>query len=187
MTTRAATKSRPDAVWVSTATATEIARIAEGAGRSVAFVVERALAAAKLGPMIGGAPGEMALVLASDDEDPADLRARIAKRARPVGSLDAAVEAAWHATRERFVAWVAREQEARKAEVADDLDRELVAARSPATSREQLTALGGSVYPRVRALVAVHAATDEATLARLARDREPYVRDAVTNRRLRMR
>lgn len=184
MTTRAATKSRPDAVWVSPGTAREIEQIAEGAGRSVAFVVERALAAAKLERMIGGAPGVAPLVLALDQDDPADLRARISKRGKAVGSLDLAVEAAWAKTRERFVAWVAREQEAQKAEVADDLDRELEAARAPKTSCEQLAVLGASVYPRVRALVAAHAATDTATLTRLARDREPYVRDAVANRRV---
>ena len=39
--------------------------------------------------------------------------------------------------------------------------------------------LGASVYPRVRALVAAHAATNQVTLARLALDREPYVREAV--------
>lgn len=182
MRARAATKSLPEAVWVSATTANELEALARRVGRSVAFVVERALAAAKL-PGVGiAAPGETSLVLAVDDDDPEDLRARIARRARAGGGLDVAVEAAWRATRARFLAWAAREEAARGAECADDLDAALAAARAPSTSSAQLGLLAASVYPRVRALVAAHPATDAATLARLAADRERCVREALAQR-----
>src|SRR5262249_23131002 len=98
-------------------------------------------------------------------------------------SLDEALEAAWHQSRERFVAWAAREEAAARAESADDLDRALADAASPEASAEHLAALASSEDPRVRQLVAQTPSTPSATLARLASDRERVVREAAVSRR----
>ncbi len=181
--TRLKKRPLPTAVWVSAATAVEIAELARTVGRSVAFVVQRALAAAKLTTVEHAAPEEASLLLTVDEADPADLLARVVERAGELGAIDATIEAAWLATRGRFMAWAEQERAARCAEVADELDVALAAARSAASGTAELSVLGASVYPRVRALVAAHAATDQVTLARLALDREPYVREAVARRR----
>ena len=187
MRARAVTKSVPEAVWVSATTATEIVELASRVGRSVAFVVERALAAANLTSDAAGVEGDTPLSLAVDEDDPADLPARIARRARACGGFEVAVEAAWQTTRARFWAWAAREEAARRAEAADDLDAALAAARSPSSSSAQLAVLAASAYPRVRALVAGHPATDGATLALLGGDRERCVREALAERAARSR
>ena len=168
--------------------AEEIADAARRTRRSVAFIVRRALGAA---PHAAEVPtGQRAeLTLVTDEDDPADTLTKIKahEKAHPsVGnrSLDDAIAAAWTATRARFHAWIAREEAAAQNERADDLDRELVDAQDPATSLERLAHLSTSEYPKVRALVAVNPSTPADVLHRLSADKEPYVRDAVTNRRL---
>jgi hypothetical protein len=162
--------------------ATEIEDAARRTGRSVAFIVRRALGAA---PNASAAPEgkRVALALGTDEDDPADTLIKI-KAAGKGRSLEDAIAAAWTETRARFHAWIAREEAAAQAERADDLDAALSDARDSAIPVERLRALAASEYPKVRALVAVHPSTPAEILDRLAQDREPYVRDAVTNRRL---
>jgi len=169
-------------VLVSAATAAEMAEVAVAVRRSVAFVVERALSAA---PDAVGFAGDTALELVLDEDDPADLRARIVKRAGG-RLLDGAVNAAWLASRTRFFAWAEREREAQAAERADDLDAELADAARPSAPLARLVELGRSAYPKVRALVAANPTTPNEVVEYLASDREPYVRDAVENRRQRL-
>jgi hypothetical protein len=58
------------------------------------------------------------------------------------------------------------------------LDAGLREAAAPDAAPARHDELARSAYPRVRALVAAHAATGDATLARLAEDRERVVREA---------
>ncbi len=168
-------------VALEVATAAEIRQVAAGVGRSVAFVVERALAAA---PSAVGSSGSESLLLTADEDDPADLMKRIEKRAG-ARDLGAAIAGSWAATRARFLSWVDREKAAQQAERADDLDAALADAARATTSVARLSELAGSVYPKVRALVAAHPSTPDEVRAKLATDREPYVREAagVTLRR----
>jgi hypothetical protein len=171
----------PAQVLVSVETAAEIRQVAAAVRRSVAFVVERALSAA---PSVNGPAGATSLELTLDEDDPGDLRARIAKRAG-TRMLDGAVNAAWQATRTRFSAWVEREKAAQAGERADELDAELADASEPTTPAPRLIELANSAYPKVRALVAANPGAPADTVRKLADDREPYVRDAVENRRQR--
>jgi len=159
--------------------AREIADAASKTRRSVAFIVQRALAGA--GHVAAAAAGDTALALTTDDDDPADLGARIKKLAgtRP---LDGAVVAAWDATRARFAAFVAREVAAQSQESADDLDAALAILADPLAPAAKLAALATSEYVRVRTLVAEHANTDAATLAKLGLDKDRVVRAALAKR-----
>ncbi len=159
--------------------AREVADAASKTRRSVAFIVQRALAGA--GPVAAGADGDTVLALTTDDDDPADLGARIKKLAgtRP---LDGAVAAAWVATRARFAAFVAREVAAQSQENADDLDAALAVLADPNATSSKLATLASSEYVRVRALVAEHANTDAASLAKLGEDKDRVVRAALAKR-----
>jgi hypothetical protein len=141
----------------------------------VAFLLARALAAVKtLPPAPGGERVDLAVT--SDEDDPAGLWNKI--KASGGAHLDNAVAAAWLATRTRFHAWAAREEAAQAAEQADDLDGALAEAADPATPAARLAELAGSEYPRVRLLVAQHAATPAEARARLKQDRDRVVREA---------
>jgi hypothetical protein len=155
----------------------EIADAAQRTHRSVTFIVARALAAAK-----GVAPrpvdGELApLALGSDEEDPASA----VRAARNVDAPQLA--AAWLATRARFLEWIAREEAAREAERADDLDAGLRDASDGKTLPARLLELARSEYVRVRALVAVHPQSPVEALTLLAEDRDRVVRQALQARR----
>lgn len=172
---------KPLLVTLPAPVAAEIADAARRTQRSTAFIVRRALAAAPKNP---GAPpsGETtSLALVLDEDDPPDTLAKIKSAAAP-HPLDGAIAAAWLATRARFQAWIAREESAASAERADDLDAGLRDAQNPTTSLARLKELAASPYPKIRALVAAHPATSPDLLSRLAQDREPYVREAVTAR-----
>jgi len=156
--------------------AREIADVARRTRRSVAFVVRRAIGS---GPPPGDAPtgALVELALTTDDDDPANLPAKI-KAAAGDRDLGAAIAAAWGATREKFLAWAAREAEAAQAERADDLDAALAEAAAPDTTPDRLAALSSSEYVRVRALVAAHPRTPPDLRARLAADKDRVVREA---------
>src|SRR5207237_1067412 len=80
------------------------------------------------------------LRLDPDQDDPPDLAARLRKAAGDC-TLDAAVAAAWQATRERFLALVRKQEALDGAEVAEDLDAALRDSRDPELSPERLSAL----------------------------------------------
>ena len=163
--------------------ADEIADAARRTHRSVGFIVRRALGAAASAQLVPA--GDRApLTIAVDEDDPADTLSKIKAFASSERSLDDAVTAAWTATRARFQAWIAREESAAQAERADDLDTALTDAAAATTPAARLTDLSKSEYPKVRALVAVHPSCPPEVLTKLAADKEPYVRDAVENRRL---
>lgn len=175
---------KPLAVSLPQTIASEIADAARRTQRSTAFIVRRALAAAPKDAASAPAdPATAALALTLDEDDPPDTLSKI-KSAAGARPLDTAIASAWLATRARFQAWIAREEAAAHAERADDLDAGLRDARDPNLDLARLLALSKSEYPKIRALVAVHPATPPEVLAALARDREPYVRDAVENRSL---
>jgi hypothetical protein len=174
---------KPLTVQVAVLVADEIGDAARRTRRSVAFIVRRALGAAPNAQVVP--EGErVALQLTTDEDDPADTLSKIKAHGQRDLSLDDAVAAAWLATRARFQAWIAREEDAARAEDAHDLDTELKDAGAPSTTVARLIELSKSEYPKVRALVAVHASTPPEVLKVLATDREPYVRDATENRRL---
>jgi hypothetical protein len=174
---------KPVTVQLPTAVRDEIADAARRTHRSVAFIVRRALAAIPKGASAVGAAGPRApLELTTDDDDPADTVSKI--KAAAGASLDDAIAAAWIATRARFQAWIAREEAAGQAERADDLDAGLRDAAAAATPVARLVELSKSEYPKIRALVAAHPQAPKEVLERLSADKEPYVRDAVENRRL---
>jgi hypothetical protein len=172
----AAAKSKSK-VMVPADVAREIADVARRARRSVAFVVRRAIGS---GPPPGDTPtgALVELALTTDDDDPTNLVAKI-KAAAGERELGAAINAAWGATRARFLEWAAREEQAAQAERADDLDAALAEAAAPETSPDRLAALSSSEYVRVRALVAAHPRTPADVRARLAADRDRVVRAAV--------
>jgi hypothetical protein len=163
--------------------ADELADAARRTQRSVAFIVRRALGAAPNASDAGAPSERVDLALTTDEDDPPDTATKI-KAAAKGRSLDDAIAAAWRETRARFHAWIAREEAAATAERADDLDTSLADAQAASTPVARLTALASSEYPKVRALVAIHPSTPPDVLAKLSQDKEPYVRDAVENRRL---
>ncbi len=161
--------------------ADELTDAARRLHRSVAFIARRALAAApNADPVPSGE--KVPLTLATDEDDPPDTIAKI-KASASGRSLEDALGAAWLATRAKFHAWIAREEDAGQAEKADDLDAALRDAKDPNIDAERLALLAGSEYPKVRALIAQHPSCTKELLAKLATDKEPYVRDAVANRR----
>jgi len=151
------------------AVAAEIADIARRAQRSVAFIVVRAVAAAKCAPLPISGP-TAPLTLDTDDEDPANLLKQPPSAESVAG--------AWPVSREKFLAWVRRLEEASQAERADDLDAALAQAADPKTPAEKLAVLAGSEYPKVRALVAAHANTAREVREKLKQDRERSVRES---------
>lgn len=173
-------RSKTPTVTLPQSIADEIRDAAARTHRSVSFIVARALAAGQgappvaPGPTIDGATSELELV--SDEDNPPSAQQR-AKKASP-----AEVAAAWTATRARFAAWIAREEEAQQAERADDLDAGLRDAADAATPPARLLALAGSEYVRVRALVAAHPATPPEALVRLREDKDRVVREALARR-----
>jgi hypothetical protein len=169
-------KAKPPTITVPRALADEIADAAAQTGRSVAFIVARALAAADGAAAVALDGALVPFVLTSDEDDPP----RAVAAARQASA--AAVAAAWNATRARFAAWIAREQEAQRAERADDLDAGLRDAADAATPPERLAELAKSEYVRVRALVAGHPAAPREALALLAADRDRVVRTALAAR-----
>jgi hypothetical protein len=172
------------AVTIPVRVAEEIAESAAKAERSVGFLVLGALRAA--GSLTGEPEGERRqLVLSTDEDDPRDLPSRLGKLAAAKArgrSLDDAVALAWMAGRTQIIAWVERAASVNVGERADDLDRGLRDAADKTTSPTRLAELAKSPYPRVRALVAEHAATPAETLQLLAADRERVVREAVERR-----
>ena len=155
----------------------DIADAARRTHRSVAFIVARALAAAK-----EAAPatldGELApLTITSDEDDPPNAL-KAAKSADPQH-----LAGAWLATRARFAAWIAREEAAQAAERADDLDAGLRDASDGKVAPARLVELARSEYVRVRALVAVHPHAPPEALTLLAQDRDRVVREALQARR----
>jgi hypothetical protein len=174
---------KAEVVELSVAVCDEIEDAARRTNRSVAFIVRKALAAGQGAAADPPAGPRGRLELRTEEDDPVDTLKKI--RAAASGrALGDAIACAWVASRERFLAWIARVEEAERAAQADDLDRELADASAQSTSAERLAALSRSEYPRVRALVAVHATTPPDTLAALARDRERSVREAAeTNSR----
>jgi hypothetical protein len=172
--------------------ADEIAGVAKRTERSPAFIVRRAFAAAaqeKTQPLTAAASlvttpsDKVILSIDTDEDDPPNTAARI-REAAGKASLEDALTSAWLSTRKRFLQWAEREESAGQAERADDLDTGLREAADPSTSQDRLVELSKSEYPKIRALVAAHASTPKEALERLAGDKEPYVRDAVENRRL---
>jgi hypothetical protein len=174
---------KPLTVQVPSEVAGEIEDAARRTQRSVAFIVRRALGAAPNALPVSPTGEKRELVLATGEDDPADTPTKIKSLAKG-RSLDDAITAAWTETRARFHAWIAREESVGQAEHADHLDTSLRDAQDPKTAAARLIALASSEYPKVRALVAIHAACPADVLTRLAQDKEPYVRDAVENRKL---
>lgn len=161
--------------------AAEITQVAERTQRSTAFIALRALlAGGKTAPVVA-TPNMLPFELRVDDDDPASTFAKIKAAAGPL-PLDQALAGAWASTRQRFAQWLEQESTARQAEAADELDQGLAEATSTSTPAARLVILASSDYPRIRALVAAHANTPEAVVAKLAKDKEPYVREAVAAR-----
>jgi hypothetical protein len=158
--------------------ADEIADAARKTGRSTVFIVARALAAGKGAPAVTLDGATTMLMLTTDEDDPPKALAAASK------ATASELAAAWTATRARFAAWVAREQEAQQAERADDLDAGLRDAADPQTPAARLVELARSEYVRVRTLVARHPAAPSEALAILAADKDRVVREALENRRL---
>jgi hypothetical protein len=163
-------------VELPTSIADEIVATAAAVGRSVAFVVDRALTAAPAAAPVADAGPRRVLAITTDEDD----SPRVLTRAR--AAAPETITAAWTATRERFAAWVARAQEAARAEAADDLDAGLRDAADPATPPDRLLALTANEYPRVRALVARNPAAPPEALARLRADRDRGVQAALVER-----
>jgi hypothetical protein len=172
---------KPLSVNVPAVVAEEIGDAARRLHRSPAFIARRALAAAP-NAELSISDERVPFILATDEDDPADTLTKI-KAAASGRSLDEALTAAWITTRARFHAWIAREEHAGAAEHAHDLDSALRDARDPSIDMARLIELATSEYPKVRALVAAHPACTKELLEKLAADKEPYVRDAVANRR----
>jgi hypothetical protein len=154
----------------------EIVDAARRTGRSTAFIVARAIAAGKGAPPVAMEEPHEPLFLESDDDDPASALAA-ARKASPLQ-----LAAAWTATRARFAAWIAREEEAQRAERADDLDAGLRDAADAKAAAARLVELAKSEYVRVRALVARHPAAPPEALALLAADKDRVVREALASR-----
>jgi hypothetical protein len=158
------------------AIADEIADAARKTHRSTVFIVARALAAGKDAAPSPVEGATVPLALVNDDDDPPRALTAV-KQASP-----AAIAAAWKATRARFAAWIAREQEAQLAERADDLDAGLRDAAAAATAPPRLLELAKSEYVRVRALVARHPNAPAEALALLGADKDRVVREAIEKR-----
>ncbi len=171
-------KPKAAALELPQAIADEIADAAAKTHRSTAFIVARALAAGKGAPAVALAAPLRALPLTSDEDDPPSALSA----AKKASAAD--VAAAWTATRARFAAWIAREQEAQKAERADDLDAGLRDAADPATPPARLVELARSEYVRVRTLLVTNPAAPAEALTILAADKDRVVREALENRKL---
>lgn len=169
-------KSKTPAIELPQAIADEITAAARKTGRSTAFIVARALAAGKDAPPVAADGPHAPLLITTDDDDPPSALAA-AKKASP-----AQLAAAWTGTRARFAAWIAREEEAQRAEHADDLDAGLRDGADPNASAARLTELAASEYVRVRVLVAKHAAAPPAALELLRADKDRVVREALGSR-----
>lgn len=164
--------------------AAELAAAARDSERSVAFLVLGALKSA--GALAGDVTtARVPLELTTDDDDPKDLAARLQKLAADKGTglrLDEAVALAWAQRRLAILAWVGRIASVDEGQKADDLDEGLRLAADSKATPAQLTALSQSPYVKVRALVAAHAATPEATLDALRADRDRVVKAALAAR-----
>jgi len=176
-------KTSKASLTLPSAIATQISDVAARTRRSTAFIVLRSLSGAPKDASATISAPTLALKLERDDDDPANIVSKIEAAA---GSRDlaAAIAGAWASNGTRFLKWAETEAAAQKAEEADDLDAELKTASDPATQTAALEKLAGSVFPRVRALVAAHKNTSATAIKLLERDRETYVRDAIANRRL---
>jgi hypothetical protein len=169
-------KSKSPSITLPQAIADEITDAAGKTGRSTAFIIARALAAGKGAPAVSLDGATTALILTADEDDPASALAA-AKKASP-----AELAAAWSATRARFAAWIAREQEAQKAEHAEDLDAGLRDASDVRTAAPRLVELAKSEYVRVRTLVATHPLAPAEALDILRADKDRVVREALSRR-----
>jgi hypothetical protein len=169
-------KTKSPAIELPSAIVDEITDAARRTHRSTAFIVARALAAGKGAPAVAlDGPHGMLLLVSDEDDPPSALAA--ARKASP-----AELAAAWTASRARFAAWIAREEEAQKAERADDLDAGLRDAAHPTASPARLIELAHSDYVRVRVLVARHPAAPAEALERLRADKDRVVRAALAER-----
>jgi leucine rich repeat (LRR) protein len=167
---------KPLLVELPEAIAVEIADAAKKTHRSTVFIVARALAAGKDAPAVALDGRRAPLSLASDDDDPPRALAAVKQASA------AAIAAAWTATRARFAAWIAREQEAQEAERADDLDAGLRDAAAVDAAPSRLVELARSEYVRVRTLVARHPQAPVEALAILRADKDRVVREAIDDR-----
>src|SRR5215217_1009791 len=103
--------ARPRTIRVPIGVRDEIMDVARRAQRSIAFVAQRALNAGKGAPPLPMESESVELVLATDEDDAADLARK----------LDAALQQnslpeAWLASRARFLEWVAKLDAAQAAE-----------------------------------------------------------------------
>ena len=171
-------KGKAATIELPSAIADEIADAAAKTHRSTAFILARALAAGKGAPAVAMSAPLKSLPLTSDEDDPPGALAA----AKKASATD--VTAAWTATRARFAAWIAREEEAQKAERADDLDAGLRDAADPKTSPARMIELARSEYVRVRTTLLANAALSPEALAILATDKDRVVREALENRKL---
>jgi hypothetical protein len=171
-------KGKAAAIELPQAIADEIADAAQKTHRSTTFIVARALAAGKGAAAVAMDAPLKALPLTSDEDDPPSALTAVKKASA------ADVAAAWTATRARFAAWIAREQEAQRAERADDLDAGLRDAASPSTPPARLVELAKSEYVRVRTLLIGNPAVPAEALTILAADKDRVVREALENRKL---
>jgi hypothetical protein len=167
---------KPLVVELPESIAAEIADAAHKTHRSTVFIVARALAAGKDAPQVALDGPRTPLTLTSDDDDPPRALASV-KQADA-----AAIAAAWTATRARFAAWIAREEEAQEAERADDLDAGLRDAVAADAAPARLVELARSEYVRVRTLVARHPHAPAEALVILRADKDRVVREAIGNR-----
>jgi hypothetical protein len=150
----------------------EISDVSRRAQRSVAFVVMRALSAARDARPVKIGDQTSPLPLTTDDEDPPNLLKQPPSAESVAG--------AWPLSREKFFSWLKKLEEAQKLERADDLDAALAQAAHEQTDAARLGELAKSEYPRVRALVATHKNTPAEVIERLLQDRERSVREAAS-------
>ena len=170
---------KPPTLQLTKSLADEIADVARRAQRSVAFVVHRTLLTGKEAAPVSGPT--VPLALATDDEDPPSLLAKL-HLAAAGRAVEEALVASWPLARDKFHAWLARLEQAAEAERADDLDAALLEAAAPATAPARLTELSKSEYPKVRALVAAHPSAPPDVIKKLEVDRERSVREIASAR-----
>jgi hypothetical protein len=169
-------KTKPLTVELPRAVAAEIADAAQKTHRSTTFIVARALSAGRGAAKIPRDGERTTLTLTADEDDPPSAVSAVKK------ATSDDVAAAWVSTRDRFAAWIAREEAAQANERADDLDAGLRDAADPAARPARLAELAASEYVKVRALVAQHPATPAEVLARLGADSDRIVRAALAAR-----
>ena len=172
------------ALKLPTAVADEIESAARRSERSVGFLVLGALKSS--GALSGDIPDpRRAMEVTTGDDDPKDLGARLKKLAADKKlPIDDAVALAWVARRAAILAWVDKIAAVDVGQQADDLDEGLRRAADPKTPAAELVALAGSVYVKVRVLVAENPSSPKDALIKLGADKDRVVREALENRTL---